>query len=129
MGLKFGSTSLADIDQADGPGLHVDPTQFFPIDQAEAEAADQYSPNPASGLPWWQQTLVYGAGRWIDNGFTTKPRIGNFDTGGGAGNNGRTYTNRSGVKPQLAGVGGLGNVSPLLLIGGAVVVGFLLLRG
>lgn len=129
MGLQFGSTNLADIDTTDGLGLHVDPTQTFPIDRAEAAAAEPYNPNPSNGAAWWENVISYGAGRWIDNGFTTAPRIGNYDTGSGAGNSGRTYTNRAGNGGAAPVESGVSGVSPLLLIGGAVLLGFVLLRG
>lgn len=128
MALKFGSTNLADIDQTDGLGLKVETQEIFAIDRAEAEAAAPFVPN--NGAAWWENILAYGAGRWIDNGFSSKPRLGNFDTGGGAGWNGATYTNRAGNFASAVPFTGPGSgVSPLLLIGGAVLVAYLLLRG
>lgn len=128
MGLKFGSTNLADIDQTDGLGLKVEAQSIFPIDRAEGAAAAPFVPD--NGSAWWENVIAYGAGRWIDNGFTTKPRIGNFDTGGGAGWNGNTYTNRAGGFASALPMSGAGSgVSPLLLIGGAVLLAFVLLRG
>lgn len=127
MGLQFGSTNLADIDTTDGLGLKVEPDEVFAIDRAEAAAAAPFVPD--NGAPWWANILTYGAGRWIDNGFTTTPRIGNYDTGGGAGWNGLTYTNRAGNQASATPYLGAGSgVSPLLLIGGAVLLGFVLLR-
>ena len=129
MALTFGSTSLADVDKSDGPGFKVD-LPFFPIDVAEEDAAAPFNANPNNGYTTLQNALAYGFGRFVDNGFTTRPRLGNFDTGSGAGNSGATYTNRSGVPPVVAGGGGaVAGVSPLLLIGGAAVLGLLLLRG
>lgn len=128
MALKFGSTSLADIDTSDGPGLKVD-TVFFPIDEAEESAVAPFNANPYNGLSTLTNALAYGFGRYVDNGFTTRQRLGNFDTGSGAGNSGMTYTNRSGIPPTVAGQGAAAGVSPLLLIGGAAVLALLLLRG
>lgn len=123
MGLQFGSTSLADVDTSDGLGFKLDEVSNFAIDQAEQDAAAPYLSTP--GVPYWEDLIRYGAGRWIDNGFSARPRIGNYETGSGAGNSGRTYTHQAGyggAAPVASGI------SPLLLIGGAVLLGFALLR-
>lgn len=128
MGLQYGSTNLADVDRSDGLGLKVD--GVFNIDAAEEAAGAPFNPNPRNGLGVYENALLYGLGRWIDNGFSRTPRIGNFDTGGGAGNSGKTYTNTAAGTPQVASPspGLLGGVSPLLLIGGAVLLAFVLAR-
>ncbi len=77
------------------------PAQFYSGDILAGDMADsahmeRFNPAADQGVPWWAGLVTYGIGKAIDNQFPGNPTgtMGNVYPGGGAGHNGRTYTQR-----------------------------------
>lgn len=94
-------------------------------DSSDARAMQPFAADQSA--PWWQSLVAYGVTRAIDNRFAPPNVTGNTSPGSFAGANGRTYSQApqaSGGGAMLAGSG----VPSWLLIAGAAVVAFLLIR-
>jgi hypothetical protein len=111
-------------------GLPANMAPPMPGDMQDMAQMQPYAP-AGNAMPWYQQAMMFGIGRAVDN-LSRTTVSGNTDPGSFAGYNGRTYSQI----PQGQGGGAMNTASasarmtgsPLLLIGLAAVVAFALLH-